>query len=270
MPYYGYRRRWRSYSRRNISSFSRDVANMDAVVKAAFFSLQASDRAKLFRRYEQEYGKGACSYAKQTISKWEHGQVGMSEDISKRLFKPLPPLMSVDEKYKIVEAIWKNHSTLARSIKYVRIGPDANPESVLHAIGVYFDGLNIRHAIPERLAAEFNWLAAEDVAVRQQLLNHFMVEQRRTAMTNAALNLDMLLRAFQSDTESAITAFSHTIIAGEHQVEIISERARSGFVFSDMQQDPPKPPEPTVLDRLWGPLIFALIIAGIFTFCVPH
>jgi hypothetical protein len=243
---------------------------MDAVVKAAFFALRASDRTKLFRRYEREYGKGACSYAKQTIAKWEHGHVKMSEEISKRLFKLLPPLMSVEDKYNIVEAIWKKHSTLARSLKYVRIGPDVNPESVLHAIGVYFDGLNIQHAIPERLAGEFQWLAAEDVAVKQQLLNHFMLEQRRTAMANAALNLDMLLRALQSDTEALITTFSHTIITGEHQVEIVAERSRSGFIFSDLRQDPPKPPEPTVLERFSGFLILALIIAGIFAFCVPH
>ncbi len=191
MPYGRYYSRRRSYSpRAKKPTFSNEVSNTDTIVRAAFFSLTEAKLAVLFRQYENTHGKQARAYAQRTVEKWKSGQLEMSDMISKRLFALVPPLMSVDEKYQIVEAIWRKQRVhTRRTTKYVHIGPDADPEAVLKNVRDYFKSVEIGHQTPTHLASAFSWLSADDVKVKQDLMDYFLVQQRDSAMKSAELNL---------------------------------------------------------------------------------
>jgi len=247
----GYRRRRYSRSSRSYgqerarahieeaSAFADEVGNADSIVKNAFFSLSGSARDGLLRKYETLYGASAREYAQQTIPKWKSGAVRMSGMVAKRLFALMPPLMPTSQKHQIVEAVWKRYGPHSR--KYVYVGPGSDPRDVLAAIEQYFETLTVRYAIPKALERQFDWLSDNDVVVKQQLLNHFMDEQRKAALASARLNLDMILERMQSDDEMRIAKLSHTVFVGNHQLEIRADRFRTGFVLSDASSNDVRP-----------------------------
>ena len=159
----------------------------------------------------------------------------MSGMVARRLFALMPPLMPVSQKYQIVESIWKQYGPTSR--KYVYVGPDSVANDVLAAIEAYFSSLTVLYVIPARLEREFDWLSDNDVQVKQHLLNHFMDEQRRSAIASATLNLTMILDGMKSDTEHQISKLSHTVFVGNHQLEMRADPLRSGFVLSDSASD---------------------------------
>jgi hypothetical protein len=239
MPYWRYRRRSRNYGRerasrhiREAEAFSREVVNTDGLVKRTFFSLSGRALQNLLDSYEQLYGADARQYAAQTIPKWRSGQVQMSGMVAKRLFDLLPPFMPAADKNKIVEAIWRAYGP--RSNGYLYVGPDSESAAVELAIQAYFDRLQVQYPIPDRLRAQFRWLAQDDAAATERLLNHFMGRQRELALESARLHLPLLIESVKADTDERISRMAHTIEVGNHVLEIRADRYRHGFFFSEL------------------------------------
>jgi hypothetical protein len=250
MGYYGRGRRRKSsrdYGRERATAhineasiFSNEVGSADDIVKGAFFSLSGKALDFLLTKYGELYGEAARDYARQTIPKWRSGSVQMSGMVAQRLFDLMPPLMPTSQKHQIVEAIWKRYGP--RSSKYVYVGPGSNPDAVLLEIERYFANLNVLHVIPPNLESRFDWLADHDVAAKQMLLNHFMDQQRRVAISSARLNLQMMLASMNLDQQGQITKLSHAVFVGNHQLEIKADQLRSGFILSDLPNAFIRPP----------------------------
>ena len=220
-------------------AFSAEVGNADYIVKNAFFSLSGSARTYLLDKYESLYGASARAYAQQTIPKWQSGSVQMSGMVAQRLFDLMPPFMPIAQKHQVFEMVWKQYGP--RSNKFLYFGPDSNPEAVLSEIDRYFDGLNVQYKIPANLERRFDWLSDNDVAVKQQLLNHFMNEQRKAAVASARLNLDMMLERMKSADFGQVSKLSHTLLVGNHQLEMRADPLRTGFTLSDSARDAIRP-----------------------------
>ena len=261
----GYRRRGRSKrdyglerAQRHIAeahAFSAEVGHTDDDVKEAFFSLDAASLDNIFAEYGALHGTHAEQWARATYHKWRnhwrrrrHGghhrwqpdEVQMGGMVAERLFALLPPLLPTAQKHKIVEGIWKAYGP--RSQKYIYLGPDSDPETVESAIEAYLANQSVLYAIPEELEARFDWLSSNDVTVKQQLLNHFMNEQRKAAIASVRLNIPMMLDRMNTDTEGRISKLIHTVYVGNHQLEVKADPLRTGFTLSDSPNDAIKPP----------------------------
>ena len=244
---YRYSRRQYASSRANnhieqARAFSEEVGHADEEVKQAFFSLSGSDLDHLLEEYGDLHGEAAREYARDTIPKWRARTVTMSGMVAQRLFTLLPPFMHAEQKYRLVEAIWKRYG--ARSRKYVYLGPNCDPEAVVADIDAYFDRLDVLHLIPETLKRRFDWLSENDAAAKEQLLNHFMHQQRRAAVLSAGLNIPLMLSSMQTDSEGHIRKLNHTVFVGNHHVEIKADPLRSGFLLSDSPNDLTRRPSP--------------------------
>jgi hypothetical protein len=244
----GYRRsrrsRWPSYDRESAqtkarkahveaaAAFSKEVGNADEIVKKTFFALTGKAQKHILDRYEELYGREAREYAEITIPKWYSGQRRMSGLVARRLFELIPPLMPVEQKYEIVEIVWKRHGP--QSEKYVYVGPDADQSALIADIEQYFSTLKVKYTIPPELERRFDWLSDNDVAVKQKLLNHFMEGQQSAAIASARLNIEMMLSRLNHDAVGSITKLSYTLLVGNHRLELCADRFRRGYEFSDL------------------------------------
>lgn len=233
-PYYNRRPYDPSRSRYHYV-FGFNTGEAATIVREIFFSLSGDALDHVLDEYGKQYGKGAKAYAKSTIYKWETGEVNMSNALVGRLLDFLPPLMTPDQKNRVVEAIWKAHAK--RSMKYAYIGPDTNVEAFCEALGSYLNGLDVTHAIPGDIERCFSWLADDDAIAKQELLNHFMEKQLDAAFAAARYYVGLIVERISADAEGQISRFDHTIVVGNHQVVIKADKRRSGFIFSNSAND---------------------------------
>ena len=106
-----------------------------------------------------------------------NGKRQMSGTIAERLFNLLPPRMPLAKKYQLVENLWRHIGP--KSKKTLRVGLDAGNEQVLDAVRKHIDDVVVYYKIPENLEKRFNWLAAGDAHVKQDLLNHLQQYEKR-------------------------------------------------------------------------------------------
>jgi hypothetical protein len=221
------------------ASFSAEVGGSDRIVKDAFFSLSGKSREYLFEEYAGLYGGPARDYAIKTIPKWRSGGVRMSGMVAQRLFALMPPYLPIEQKHLIVETIWKRYGPRSRNFMY--IGPDSTAGAVVAEIERYFTNLSVLYNIPANLESRFDWLSDNDVTLKQQLLNHFLNEQRKAAIQSAKLNVDMILAAMKSADAGQILKLVHTVFVGNHQLELRADPLRVGYLFSDLDRQEVKP-----------------------------
>src|SRR5262249_55941596 len=143
-------------------------------------------------------GPSARDYAEQTITKWQTGRVHMGGPTAERLFKLLPPRMPLTAKYQLVENLWKHVGP--KSKKICRIGLDASVDQVLEVVRKHLDDVVTHYKIPEQLERRFNWLAAGDAHVKQDLLNHVQqYEKQLIAHNGAGVQLPVMIEHLRSE-----------------------------------------------------------------------
>ena len=101
-----------------------------------------------------------------------------SEDerlVAERLFFLLPPRMPLPTKYEMVQTLWAKYGP--RSDTAFVIGPDCDPTLASDEIERHLLDHVTHYSIPDQLEKRFTWLSSGDVAIRQQLLNHFLDER---------------------------------------------------------------------------------------------
>ncbi|HEY3778274.1 MAG TPA: hypothetical protein VGL35_09460 [Rhizomicrobium sp.] len=216
---------------REAHELSRELGGTDQDVKAYFFSLPSDQLKYVLDLYQQEHGLQAREYAELTIPKWRTSSVKMSGQTAERLFNLLPPLMPLQAKYQLTENLWKHVGP--KSKRRLRIGLDANLESVLEAIRTHIAEVVIRYQIPEQLERRFEWLSAGDVSVKQDLLNHVRNVERALVVESAKVHLPVLLRHLSSAEGSYTTRAAQILAVGKHELEVLIDKAASGVALEE-------------------------------------
>src|SRR5262249_8627068 len=192
----GYHRRYdagREAARRHIEeakAFSREIGGTDTDVKQYFFSLTGNQLNDIFREYGEKYGGKSEEYARLTFSRWRTGATKMSGTVAKRLFDLLPPRMPLAKKYELAQNVWKHFGP--SSSHHYTVGPNANVSTVATLIAEKLDKVVLEYGVPETLQNRFRWLAAGDVRLQEQLLNHFRQLQKTLAVEKIQYELPVL------------------------------------------------------------------------------
>ncbi len=209
--------------------FSREIGGTDHDVKAYFFGLQGSELEEILSEYGRSFGADKEAYARQTLPKWRAGVTKMSGLVAKRLFNLLPPRMPLGKKYELAENIWR-HFGPSTSHSY-RIGPDANPDLVAEAVAAKLDESVTIYNVPENVRNRFDWLAAGDIGIKEQLLNHFRQLEKKIALEKIRLELPVLQRQVRDHPLN--TKFARTVLqVHKHEVSLWMDNA-IGAEFSE-------------------------------------
>jgi hypothetical protein len=226
---YGARNIGHERARQHIEDFHRLTSELGGSVEDVrqyFFSLKPHELRTIFDAYEQKEGSAARAYAERTIDSWRTGRVHMSGTVAERLFSLLPPRMPLATKYQLIENLW-NHVG-PKSKKTLRVGLDANIEQVLDAITSHIDIVVVHFRIPESLERRFNWLAAGDAHVKQDLLNHLRSFEKALVVDGARERLPVMIEHLRSEAGRHTHRIADVLKIGNHELKLLIDKASSG------------------------------------------
>jgi hypothetical protein len=243
---------------------SAELGGTDKDVKDYFFSLPPCELDGILNEYQRRHGRAAREYAEETMPKWRTGTVTMSGTVAERLFSLLPPRMPLPAKYRLTEGLWRHVGPSSK--KRLRIGLDANLETIVAAARAHIEEVVSNYRVPENLERRFNWLAAGDVSVKQQLLNHLRQMEKAHVVEGARLQLPVMLEHLRSDAGAHTHKLTQTLKVGKHELEILPDRSFSGVALEDWS-----PPSRAFGKSDWGCLssplfwwVVALVVFWVF------
>lgn len=214
-----YRRRWNSYGsyivskRRELTS---TFGGIDQDVERLFLNLDWDDLGELLDFYEDEFGKPAAVYARNTYPKWKRGEVRMSGLVAERLLTLLPPLLPQETRFELVKKLRK--ANFHKISRYVRTTPASWREQLAPVIKEVVDHgqtAAISDAVKNRVA----WLADGDVAAAERLM--LAAEQDEAITRLAYLQAEFKrLDAMIAQLGEFQTSVSHTIDLPQGSIQV--------------------------------------------------
>lgn len=240
---------------REAEELSRELGGTDKDVKKYFFSLSSDELKQIFDEYGRKYGMVKQEYAEETFLKWKTDQVKMSGLVAGRLFNLLPPRMPFNEKYALVENLWKEYCP--KSNKVILIGADAKEQEIIDTIKSYLFDVVVHYDIPEPLQNRFNWLSGGDVNVKQQLLNHFLQIEKDLIVHAMNHRVPVLLKHL-NEHGSIIHKIQQQLDIGKHRLDLQFDSKISGIkIIERTSFYPSQSPGST---RNWGCLCFVIVV----------
>jgi hypothetical protein len=155
----------------------------------------------------------------------------MSGTVAERLFALLPPEMPLATKYRLTENLWKHVGPSSK--KRLRVGLDADLESAVAAVRHHIEEVVVNYRVPDNLERRFNWLAAGDVGVKQELLNHLRQLEKSHVVNGARAQLPVMLEHLGSPDGHHTHRVAQTITVGKHQLEILLDKSASGVALEE-------------------------------------
>lgn len=202
------------------------LGGTDQTVKKYLFNLPNDELTVVLKEYGGIYSEQAEEYARETIPRWASGKVQMSGMVAERLYKLLPPRMPLSTKFEIAEELWRHVGP--SSHKVLRFGETASYSQLATTIEDYITDVVDNYTIPDSLQNRFDWLAGNDIEVKQQLLNHLQNLDKRLVIQAATVQAKSMLEHLSSDKSGFTQLYSHTVEVGKHQLQLIADHQIEG------------------------------------------
>lgn len=203
----GYRGSWSSSNVSQRYALTSTFGGIDRDVERLFLALDRDDIDDLLEEYEEEHGRPAAKYARDTIPKWRKGSVRMSGKVAERLLQLVPPRLPLATRFELVKKLRAaNFSKTRRSVHTTPQNWQQDLEPAIVALVKYGQSAQLSDAIKERVA----WLADGDTAAAERLLDQAMHEEARIRLAY----LDVEFRRMEqmiAATNGLETQVSHTL-----------------------------------------------------------
>lgn len=197
---------------------SLELGGLDKDVKQFLFSRSTAELTSLFDTYESQFGRKAREYAESTLPAWRNGTRQMSGTVAERLFRILPRFMSLGVKLELAKRLWEH--TSPSSFKSVVVPPDVSPEGLRATLTQHLEQVVVPHAWSPQMESRFDWLAAEDVQVKQQLMNVLRDQEAKTLAAAIAEHVTPLINQLYASSEHRVIRASHAFAVGKHRIAI--------------------------------------------------
>jgi hypothetical protein len=139
-----------------------------------FLSLEAETRIKAFRAYKILFGEKKAEYLRMVYAKWQAGSVKISKDMQERLLQYLPPLLSFQDKYKIIEAMWKG--SRRQDLWYLSLSTSSQIAATVE--GMQFRMKQSREGgLPVEIGNTLSWLTEGDAELALKMIEMFGQEE---------------------------------------------------------------------------------------------
>lgn len=212
-----------------------ELGGADKQVKDWLFALPSWELARILDAYGKAFGKSARDYAEQTIPKWKSGQVQMGGMVAERLFKILPLFMPLAMKYALTEGLWQHFGP--SSNRTIWIGLDADINAVREIARAHFAEKASAFRIPSAMEDRFDWISADDVGVKQDLLNHLRDMEKKLVSDALTIQLPMLFEHLKNDDAGHTKRVDHVLKVGKHEFRMVIDKCVTGI-----QDKPPRSP----------------------------
>jgi hypothetical protein len=145
-------------------------------VAKIFLSLDVETRSTVFRAYRLEFGEKKAEYLRRVYARWQTGDVSIASEMRERLLMFLPPLLSLQDKYAIVKALW-NGARLQDTV-HLTLSTDSQISTAIAP--AQWRLREIRETgFPVAVASAVNWLTSDDAQLAVQLIDRFGHEEDR-------------------------------------------------------------------------------------------
>ena len=216
---------------REAEELSAELGGTDQDVKKWFFSLNESKLKKVFSLYGDAYGPKKLDYAQETFAAWKSGKRKMSGLVASRLFKLLPPIMPMEDKYDLVESLW-NHVG-PRKKRLIQAGSQSSSEDIVKIFSEEVGKLTTKWQIPEGMNKRFNWLSENNSKVTQELLSHIRKQEKELGEKVIEQQIPILKEKFSGELKETTIRLSHVIEVGKQSVELRLQGEGSTIKVSD-------------------------------------
>jgi len=179
---------------------SRRLGGTDEDVKRYFFALSGEERDSILKEYGRIYGAKAEAYARETFLRWQYGSVKMSGLVAGRLFSLLPKHMPLQNKYRLVERLWETYCPHSKLCLW--IGPDADEAVLMKELRSHWEQTIQAYKVPDSLENRFRWLAQGDSLIYQQLLSHFVDQEKQLLLDGFQQRVPIFLRQLREAGDS--------------------------------------------------------------------
>lgn len=197
---------------------SAELGGLDNDVKQFLFSRSQTELERILDAYEKQFGLKARTYAAETLPAWRNGTTQMSGLVAERLFRILPGFMSLGDKLELSKRLWEH--TAPSSFKRFVVSPDIKPDDLRLMLVGHLEKTVVPHAWPAQLEKRFDWLAAEDVRVKQELMNAIRQEEARILSAAIAFHVTPLINELHAKAENLPVRATHDFAVGKHRVTI--------------------------------------------------
>jgi len=223
-----------------------ELGGLDSEVKTFFFSLPTADLRQILDQYEAEWGESARQYAEQAIPKWSKGSIKMSGLVAERLFGFLPRFMALEYKLELARKLWEH--TSPGSYKAFVVPPQISPSDLHSMLVTHLEQVVVPHEWPPKLVERFDWLAAEEVQVKQHLMNSIRTHEAVALSTAVATHVVPIINELHLSQDQGSVRARHDFTVGKHRVAVEFRT-------------------PTPAHRPQGCLLAFALLGGIATLC---
>ncbi|WCP84168.1 hypothetical protein PQE20_27065 (plasmid) [Vibrio harveyi] len=197
---------------------TKQLGGTDQDVKAWFFNLTGITFENIMQEYKQLHGIKAYDYAIQTIPSWRSGQRQMSGMVAERLFNLIPKHMPLEDKFKLVDSLWK-FTTVSKKM-LIRANKSTEINELVALLQNEVNRIETDWEIPDNLSNRFVWLAGDDSTTYQKLLSHIVDQERQLIAAMLPYQVTELLSHYHNEWSETSNYFSHTVEVGKHTVEV--------------------------------------------------
>lgn len=203
MGYYG-RGRYRSWRSRGWSGSSRPTEYTQlqgtfggavGEIRHAFMHLDEEARDELFSDYGAIHGSSAERYARNTFPKWKSGLTGLSGQTMRRLVQLVPPYLSSEQRFSILQSVLKLHkkSALSQSIIIDVKAPSDGFSKLQDALAAMSREDVLAH-LPEHVMEAASWLYDDDVTAARAMLAEAERLENDVIRAQASRDIELLKR----------------------------------------------------------------------------
>jgi hypothetical protein len=195
-----------------------ELGGLDAEVKAFFFSRPPDQLQRILDEYESEWGRAPRLYAEEAVPQWRAGATQMSGMVAERLFRFLPKFMTLEHKLDLARKLWEH--TSPSSHRVFAVSPSVEPEDLRAMLVKHLEEVVVPHSWPADMVRRFDWLSADEVLVKQQLMN--AIQSHEAGVVSAAITahvVPIINQLHQSQEHSGFRA-RHDFSVGKHRVVV--------------------------------------------------
>ena len=166
--------------------------------------------------------------------------------------------MPIATKFELAEELWRHVGP--SSSKVLRFGEDASFAEIARIVEDYISAVVNEYQIPESLQRRFDWLASNDVKVKQQLLNHLQNLDKRLVIEASGLQVASMLNHLTDEKAAFTHLYTHTVAVGKHKLKLVADKELEGCSLEDDIPSRYARTNKSISDYSW---IFWLLLAGV-------
>ena len=194
--FYGYNKSERAEAKRGLVGIDEDVVRI-------FNGLEGPKRESLFCHYKT-HGRGAASYARNTIADWAHGTVKPSAKTLSRLLDLVPKVLDQNDRYDLLKKLYDGHRSAHQenhSLTVV-VGRDAAFRQQVTDLAVHLCSKPDTHTLPTYVQKKIDWVCDNDSVVARKIMAAIEKEHSFAIAAAGRVEVENLVRRIEGMGQS--------------------------------------------------------------------